>query len=186
MIRKGFSTAGAFEQRKHWGLKPCECLGRDCSERWEQQVQRPWGRDELGVVRDQQCSLCVEWRRQRVRGDEMSQVITERWLWVPCIIHQTPTGYVFYVRQCVCFNAFLSNHPTLSFSHLVKKSVLYIFVSFAALHIDGWYRLSRFCICALISHICLSLSDLLQSVEIGSAFIYLIRTDSNMFLFLAE
>ena len=111
------------------------------------------------------------------------QIITERWFWVPCIIHQTPTGYVFYVRQCVCFSAFLSNHPTLSFSHLVKKSVLYICVSFAALRIDGWYRLSRFCICALISHICLSLSDLLQSVEIGSALIYLIRTDSNVFLF---
>ena len=32
----------------------------------------------------------------------------------------------------------------------------------------------------------LSLSDLLQSVLIGSRFIHLIRTDSNTFLFMAE
>ena len=25
------------------------------------------------------------------------QVVTERWLWVPCIIYQTPTSYLFYM-----------------------------------------------------------------------------------------
>ena len=34
-----------------------------------------------------------------------------------------------------CFNAVLSNHATIAFSHRVPKSVLYICVSFAALHI---------------------------------------------------
>ena len=37
-------------------------------------------------------------------------------------------------QQCICFNAILSNHPTLS-SHWVRKSVLYVCVSFAALHV---------------------------------------------------
>ena len=31
----------------------------------------------------------------------------------------------------ICFNAILSNHPILSFSHRVQKTVLYICVSFA-------------------------------------------------------
>ena len=33
-----------------------------------------------------------------------------------------------------CFNAILSNHPTLTFSHRVQKSVFYICVSFALIH----------------------------------------------------
>ena len=35
------------------------------------------------------------------------------------------------------FNAILSNHPTLAFSHRVQKSILYICVSFAVLHIES-------------------------------------------------
>ena len=34
-----------------------------------------------------------------------------------------------------CFNAILSNHPTLAFSHWVQNFVLYICVFFAALHV---------------------------------------------------
>ena len=34
-----------------------------------------------------------------------------------------------------CFNAILSDHPTLTLSHRVQKTVLYICVSFAVLHI---------------------------------------------------
>ena len=37
--------------------------------------------------------------------------------------------------QYTCFNAILSNPPTLAFSHRVQKSVLYICDSSAALHI---------------------------------------------------
>ena len=36
-----------------------------------------------------------------------------------------------------CFNAILSNHPTLTFSHEVQKSVLDLCVSFAVLHIGS-------------------------------------------------
>ena len=35
------------------------------------------------------------------------------------------------------FNAILSNHPTFSFSHWVQKSVLYVYVFFATLHVES-------------------------------------------------
>ena len=44
-------------------------------------------------------------------------------------------GLVIYFTY-TCFNAVLSNHPTLTFSHRVQKSVLYIYVSFAVSHIE--------------------------------------------------
>ena len=52
-----------------------------------------------------------------------------------------PSLWVFPVHQPwalvsnTCFNAVLSEHPTLAFSHRVQKSVLYICVSFPVLHI---------------------------------------------------
>ena len=55
--------------------------------------------------------------------------------WTPCLMHWTWTGDLFHIWQYTCFNATLSNHPTLSFSHRVQKSVLYICVSFAVSHI---------------------------------------------------
>ena len=59
-------------------------------------------------------------------------------LWVPWVIYQTHTGHLFYIWQCICFNAIFSNHPTFFFSHWVQKSVLCVCVSFAALHIVLW------------------------------------------------
>ena len=47
----------------------------------------------------------------------------------------TWTGHLFYIWWYTCFNAILSNHPTLAFSHRVQKSVLYICFSFVVLHI---------------------------------------------------
>ena len=41
------------------------------------------------------------------------------------------------VSHMICFNAILSNHPTLTFSHRVRKTVLYISVSFAVSHIGS-------------------------------------------------
>ena len=40
------------------------------------------------------------------------QVVTEHQLWVPCIIHQTPTGYLLYMWECMCFSAILASQPT--------------------------------------------------------------------------
>ena len=49
------------------------------------------------------------------------------------IVHQTWTGDSFCIWYYTCFNAILPNHPTLSLSHRVQKTVLYISVSFADL-----------------------------------------------------
>ena len=84
------------------------------------------------------------------------------------------------------FNAILSNHPTLAVSHRVQKSVLYICVSFAVLHI-GSLLLSFY-----IPFLCINILDwcfsfwLTSLCIIGSSFIHLIRTDSNVILFIAE
>ena len=51
-----------------------------------------------------------------------------------CILHRTWTGDSFHIWYYTCFNAILPNHPTLSLSHRVQKSVLYICVSFAVSH----------------------------------------------------
>ena len=50
------------------------------------------------------------------------------------IVHRTWTGVSFHIWYCTCFNAILPNLPTLSLSHRVQKTVLYICVSFAVSH----------------------------------------------------
>ena len=62
-------------------------------------------------------------------------VVPVHWLWVPCFMHWTWTGHLFHIWQYTCFNAIISNHPTLRFSHNVQNSILYICVAFAVLHI---------------------------------------------------
>ena len=47
------------------------------------------------------------------------------------IVHQTWAGDSFHIWYYTYFNAILPNHPTLSLSHRVHKTVLYISVSFA-------------------------------------------------------
>ena len=51
-----------------------------------------------------------------------------------CILHRTWTGDSLLIWYYTCFNAILPNHSTLSFSHRVQKTVLYICVSFAVSH----------------------------------------------------
>ena len=46
-------------------------------------------------------------------------------------VHRTWTGDLFHIWYYTYFNAILPNHPTLSLSHRVQKTVLYINVSFA-------------------------------------------------------
>ena len=50
------------------------------------------------------------------------------------IVHRTWTGDSFHIWYYTCFNAILPNLPTLSLSHRVQKTVLYISVSFAVLY----------------------------------------------------
>ena len=47
------------------------------------------------------------------------------------IVHRTWTGDLFHIWYYTYFNAILPNHPTLSLSHWIQKTVLYISVSFA-------------------------------------------------------
>ena len=51
-----------------------------------------------------------------------------------CLMHRTWTGDLFHIWYYTCFNAILPNHPTLSLSHRVQKTVLDISVSFAVSH----------------------------------------------------
>ena len=51
-----------------------------------------------------------------------------------CSMHRTWNGDSFHIWYYTCFNAILPNHPTLSLSHRVQKTVLYICVSFAVSH----------------------------------------------------
>ena len=66
-----------------------------------------------------------------------SKVVTEHQFWVPCLTRQTPTDYLFYIWQCACSNALLSNHPTLSFRYCVQKFVVSVCVAFAALQVGS-------------------------------------------------
>ena len=81
------------------------------------------------------------------------------------------TGHVFYIWPCTYFNDFLSNFPSIAFSHWVQSSVLYIYVSFVALHVGSLVLSFKipyiyiWNIYILIYSICLSLSDLLHSVQ---------------------
>ena len=49
-------------------------------------------------------------------------------------MHRTWNGDSFPIWWYTCFNAILPNHPTLTLSHRVQKTVLYICVSFAVSH----------------------------------------------------
>ena len=51
-------------------------------------------------------------------------IVPEHQLWVLCFIHWTCTGHLFHIWQYTCFNAVLSDHPTLAVSHRVQKSVV--------------------------------------------------------------
>ena len=50
------------------------------------------------------------------------------------ILHRTWTGNSFHIWYYTCFNAILPNLPTLSLSHRVQKTVLYISISFTVSH----------------------------------------------------
>ena len=95
------------------------------------------------------------------------------------IMHRTWTGDSFHIWYYPCFNAILPNHPTLSLSHWVQKTVLHISVSFAVSYTG--LLLPSFqipYICVSILYWCFSFW-LTSLCIIGSSFIHLIRTDLN-------
>ena len=85
---------------------------------------------------------------------------------------------ILYMFQCHS-----PNHPTLSLSHRVQKTVLYISLSFAVSN-TGLLLPSFWIpyICISILYWCFSFW-LTSLCMIGSSFIHLIRTDSNVFFF---
>ena len=114
------------------------------------------------------------------------RIVPVHWLWVPCFMHQTWTGDLFHTWWYTWFNAILTNHPTLAFCHRVQKSVLYNCVSFAVLHIGSLLPYFQILyICINILHWCFSFW-LTSLCIIGSSFVHLIRTDSNVFFLMAE
>ena len=54
------------------------------------------------------------------------------------IVHRTWPGNSFHTCYFTCFNAILPNLPTLSLSHRVHKTVIYISLSFAVLYTGLW------------------------------------------------
>ena len=93
-----------------------------------------------------------------------------------CIMHQTWTGDSFHIWYYACFNATLPNHPTLTLSHRVQKTVLCLFAvsqksyhfhlsKFSKISKKGYhYHLSKFHIYALVYCIGVFLSGLLHYV----------------------
>ena len=86
-------------------------------------------------------------------------------------------------------------HVSMLFSHIIppspsstqSKSLFFTTVSLLLSCLLGHhYRLSKFHIYVLIYCIGASLSDLFHLFHIGSSFIHFIRTDSNVFFFIAE
>ena len=86
---------------------------------------------------------------------------------LPLVPPGRPHAFLNYFRfkRKACFDAVLSKHPTLAFSHRVQKSVLYFCVSFSDLHIGlSLPFLSKFHIYVLVYCIILYPSGLLHSV----------------------
>ena len=92
-------------------------------------------------------------------------VVPEHQLWVPCFMHRTCSGHLFYIWWYTWFSVILSNRPTLALSHRVQKTVqktVFLLLS----HIQDYcYHLSKFNIYALVYFIGVYLSDLLHSVS---------------------
>ena len=133
-----------------------------------------------------QISKWIHHRYTRVPHPEPSSLPIQS-LWVvpvhqpqaSSIMHRTWTGNSFHIWYYTYFNAILPKHPTLS--HRVQKTVLYISVSFAVLYTGLllpsfyipyiWVSILYWCLSFWLTSLCI----------IGSSFIHLIITDSNVF-----
>ena len=103
-----------------------------------------------------------------------------------CILHWTWTGDSFLIWYYTCFNAILPHHPPLPLPQSPKDCYIHLCL-FRCLT----YRvvitifLNSIYICISILYWCFSFW-LTSLCIIGSSFIHLIRTDSNVFFLMAE
>ena len=102
-----------------------------------------------------------------------------------CIMHWTWTGDSFHIGYYTCFSAILPNHPTLSLSHRVHCSIHLCLFCCLAYRVIVTIFLNSIYICVSILYWCFSFW-LTSLCIIGSSFIHLIRTDSNVFFLMAE
>ena len=92
-------------------------------------------------------------------------------------------GKICFTCGNMCLSAALSICPTLTFPWCVYKSVLCVWIPIPALFINTIFLDSVYmCVCVFIWYLLFWLTSL---CIIGSWFIYLTRTDSNLFLFMA-
>ena len=104
----------------------------------------------------------------------------------PSILYRTWTSDSFLIWYYTCFHDIPPNHPTLALSHRVQKTVPYICVSFAIWHTGlSLSSLQIQYICVSILYWCFSFW-LTSLCIIGSSFIHLMRTDSNVLFLMAK
>ena len=139
---------------------------------------RAFGRTNEAAWENYPCPFL--WSR---RGQRRAAEMAVSWPFLPCLIlHRMGVSYmILHMFQC-----HFPNLPTLSLSNRVHKTVLYISVSFAVLYtgllLPSFYIPYK---CVSILYWCFSFW-LTSLCIIGSSFIHLIRTDSNVFFLMAE
>ena len=110
-------------------------------------------------------------------------------------VHQPQTSCIMHRTWTVICFIYDIIHISIPFSQIIPPSpspteserLFYTSVCLLLSRIQGYcYHLSKFHIYALIYCIDVFLSDLTSLCIIGSSFIHLIRTDSNVFFLVAE
>ena len=103
---------------------------------------------------------------------------------MPSFMLWTCTGHLSYI--CTCLNTILSDHPTLGFSHWVQILFLCLcFLCCPASRVISAIFLNPIYVCINVQYLSFSFWPTLLCVT-GFRFIYLIRTDLNALLFIAQ